>query len=175
MLEKVPAVLTLSSLPLMSPARTWYMAAGTGSPCNRKTLGQWWVDEFHCHPKAVWRMCSGYPWYPEGQKGRRAILQVFTGQVTPGAWTGSFIMFVELKAEYFLGGFGWHLKGNGDSHAADSPVPSLHFPSHHTSAVLNSACIPVGSMTSWHVHGQAGHGCFGQMGCWAFILTFLQR
>lgn len=176
MLEKVLGVVTVSSPPLMNPARTWHMAAFM-APLQSQTLGQLWADGFHCHPKAVWRMCSGYPWYPEGQRGLSAILQVLTGQVTAGTWTSSFIKFVELntKLNIFLGELDGSLREMVTVMLGDSPVPFLHFLSHHTTAVLTSACTPVSSMTSWHVHGQTGHGCFGQMDCWAFTLAFLQR
>lgn len=40
MLEKVLGVPTVSSLPLMSPARTWHMAACM-APVQSQTFGQW--------------------------------------------------------------------------------------------------------------------------------------
>lgn len=62
----------------------------------------------------------------------------------------SFIKFVKLKAKLNI------YPGESDSSpremvtamVADSPVPFFHFRSHRTSAVLITACIPVGSMTS---------------------------
>lgn len=114
----------------------------------------------------IQRLCGGCD-VAIPDRGLRAILQVLTGQVTAGARTSCFIEFVEFNAKLniFLGELDGSPREMVTAMLDDCPVPSLHLPSHYTTAVLTSACIPVGSTTSWCVHGQAGHGCFGQMDC----------
>lgn len=82
MLEKVLGVLTVSSPPLMSPARTWHMAACT-APYNLKPLGsdEQRVVRVPLSPKSCVEDVS---LISRGAEGLRGILQVSLARLQRG-------------------------------------------------------------------------------------------
>lgn len=116
-----------------------------------------------CHPKplgsgedtsstANQKLCGGLLWLSLISRGAEGTQSNTAGphcQVTAGAWTCCSIRFVELssKLNIFLGESDGSPREMVTAMLGDSPVPSLYFPSHHTIAILTSACVPAGSMS----------------------------
>lgn len=82
MLEKALGVPAVSSLPLMSPARIWHIAACIAL-CNLKPLGSGEQTSSTVTQK-LWEGCALAIPDIQRSRGDSAMLQVLTGQITAG-------------------------------------------------------------------------------------------